>query len=106
MAANTFLPTGDTNPGDAFFAWQKFSQEVDVFPTGGIVRGGCAKPMAPEVEAAYDAPFPDESYKAGARQFPLLVPSRPGRPGARCQRGRLGGPGRLRPALPLCLQRQ
>jgi haloalkane dehalogenase len=80
VAANTFLPTGDTNPGDAFFAWQKFSQEVDVFPTGGIVRGGCAKPMAPEVEAAYDAPFPDESYKSGARQFPLLVPSRPDDP--------------------------
>src|SRR5271163_1270171 len=80
VAANTFLPTGDTSPGDAFFAWQKFSQEVEVFPTGGIVRGGCAKPVAPEVEAAYDAPFPDESYKAGARQFPLLVPSRPDDP--------------------------
>jgi haloalkane dehalogenase len=77
VAANTFLPTGDTNPGDAFFAWQKFSQEVDVFPTGGIVRGGCAKPVAPEVEAAYDAPFPDESYKEGARQFPVLVPTTP-----------------------------
>jgi haloalkane dehalogenase len=80
VAANTFLPTGDTNPGDAFFAWQKFSQEIDVFPTGGIVRGGCAKPVTPEVEAAYDAPFPDETYKAGARQFPLLVPSRPDDP--------------------------
>ena len=80
VAANTFLPTGDTNPGDAFFAWQKFSQEVDEFPTGGIVRGGCAKPVAPEVEAAYDAPFPDESYKSGARQFPMLVPSRPDDP--------------------------
>jgi haloalkane dehalogenase len=80
VAANTFLPTGDTNPGDAFFAWQKFSQEVEVFPTGGIVRGGCAKPVTAEVEAAYDAPFPDETYKAGARQFPLLVPSRPDDP--------------------------
>jgi haloalkane dehalogenase len=80
VAANTFLPTGDTNPGDAFFAWQKFSQEVDVFPTGVIVRGGCAKPVPPEVEAAYDAPFPDESYKSGARQFTLLVPSRPDDP--------------------------
>ena len=51
-----------------------------MFPTGGIVRGGCAKPVAPEVEAAYDAPFPDESYKAGARAFPMLVPSRPDDP--------------------------
>ena len=80
VAANTFLPTGDTDPGEAFFAWQRFSQEVEVFPTGGIVRGGCAKPLAPGVEAAYDAPFPDESYKAGARQFPMLVPSRPDDP--------------------------
>jgi len=38
VAANTFLPTGDTNPGEAFFAWQRFSQEVDEFPTGVIVR--------------------------------------------------------------------
>ncbi len=80
VAANTFLPTGDTNPGEAFFAWQRFSQEVDEFPTGVIVRGGCAKPVPPEVEAAYDAPFPGESFKAGARQFPMLVPSRPRRP--------------------------
>ncbi len=80
VAANTFLPTGDTNPGEAFFAWQRFSQEVEEFPTGGIVRGGCAKPLGPGVEAAYDAPFPDETYKAGARQFPMLVPSRPDDP--------------------------
>ncbi len=80
VAANTFLPTGDTNPGEAFFAWQRFSQEVEQFPTGGIVRGGCAKPVSPEVEAAYDAPFPDESYKAGARAFPMLVPSQPDDP--------------------------
>ena len=80
VAANTFLPTGDTTPGEAFFAWQRFSQEVEDFATGFIVKAGCAKPMAPEVEAAYDAPFPDESFKAGARQFPMLVPSRPDDP--------------------------
>jgi haloalkane dehalogenase len=80
VAANTFLPTGDTDPGKAFFAWQRFSQEVEVFPTGGIVRGGCLKPLGPGAEAAYDAPFPNESYKAGARQFPMLVPSRPDDP--------------------------
>ena len=80
VAANTFLPTGDSDPGEAFFAWQRFSQEVDEFPTGVIVGGGCVKPMPPDVQAAYDAPFPDESYKAGARQFPMLVPSRPDDP--------------------------
>ena len=80
VAANTFLPTGDTDPGDAFFAWQRFSQEVEQFPTGGIVRGGCVNPVSPEVEAAYDAPFPDDDSKAGARIFPKLVPSTPDDP--------------------------
>jgi haloalkane dehalogenase len=80
VAANTFLPTGDTDPGQAFFDWQRFSQEVEVFPTGGIVKGGCVTDISDEVRAAYDAPFPDESYKAGARQFPMLVPSRPDDP--------------------------
>ena len=77
VAANTFLPTGDTDPGEAFFAWQRFSQEVEVFPTGFIVNSGCLSDLAPEIQAAYDAPFPDETYKAGARAFPMLVPSRP-----------------------------
>jgi haloalkane dehalogenase len=80
VAANTFLPTGDTNPGEAFFAWQRFSQEVDEFPTGVIVKGGCVTDMPDDVRAAYDAPFPDETFKSGARQFPLLVPSRPDDP--------------------------
>jgi haloalkane dehalogenase len=80
VAANTSLPTGDASPGDAFFAWQKFSQEVEVFPTGVIVNGGCQSDLSPEIIAAYDAPYPDETYKSGARQFPLLVPSRPDDP--------------------------
>jgi haloalkane dehalogenase len=80
VAANTMLPTGDASPGEAFFNWQRFSQEVEVFPTGFIVNSGCATDLPSEVVAAYDAPFPDESYKAGARAFPLLVPSSPDDP--------------------------
>ncbi|HLM94791.1 MAG TPA: haloalkane dehalogenase [Acidimicrobiales bacterium] len=80
VAANTGLPTGDMDMGDAFLAWQKFSQEVSTLPVGRIVAGGCVSGVAPEVVAAYDAPFPDESYKEGARQFPLLVPCRPDDP--------------------------
>ncbi len=75
VAANTFLPTGDGTPSDAFLAWQKFSQEVPEMPIGGILNGGCTTSLSPEVIAAYDAPFPDESFKEGARQFPLLVPT-------------------------------
>jgi haloalkane dehalogenase len=80
VAANTFLPTGDSHPGKAFLAWREFSQTVPVFPTGQIVAKGCNKPLADEVIAAYDAPFPDESYKAGARAFPALVPASPDDP--------------------------
>ena len=82
VAANTFLPTGDRHPGDAFLAWQRFSQETPEFTVGKIVNGGCTTDLTPEVVAAYDAPFPDESYKEGARQFPLLVPSSPDDPAA------------------------
>ena len=86
VAANTFLPTGDSHPGDAFLAWQKFSQEVSEFPTGNIINGGCVTDLTPAVIAAYDAPFPDESFKEGARQFPLLVPTAPDDPAAPANR--------------------
>ena len=74
VAANTFLPTGDEGGSEAFMKWQHFSQTVDPFPAGGIIKGATVEPLDADVIAAYDAPFPDESYKAGARQFPMLVP--------------------------------
>jgi len=80
VAANTFLPTGDTPLGDAFFAWRKFSQEVPTFPTGRILQGATVTNLPDDVVAAYDAPFPDETYKSGARQFPTLVPATPDDP--------------------------
>ena len=87
VAANTFLPTGDRDPGEAFLAWQRFSQEAPRFPVGAIIDAGCTTSLAPEVVAAYDAPFPDETYKEAARQFPLLVPTSPDDPAS--------GPNRL-----------
>lgn len=86
VAANTFLPTGDRHPGEAFLNWQRFSQEVPQLPVGTIVNGGCTTDLPPEVIAAYDAPFPDESYKEGARQFPTLVPTSPEDPEAPANR--------------------
>lgn len=80
VAANTFLPTGDTHPGRAFLAWQQFSQRAPSFHAGDVVKRGCVSQLSPEVIAAYDAPFPDESFVAGARQFPLLVPITPDDP--------------------------
>jgi haloalkane dehalogenase len=75
VAANTFLPTGDGKPSDAFLNWQKFSQTVPELAVGRLLNGSCGGSLSDEVVAAYDAPFPDESYKEGARQFPLLVPT-------------------------------
>lgn len=86
VTANTFLPTGDRSPGDAFLRWREFSQNVETFPAGFIVNGGCTTDLAPEVIAAYDAPFPEESYKAGARQFPTLVPATPDDPASDANR--------------------
>ncbi len=80
VAANTGLPTGDLPMGEAFMNWQRFSQEVPEMPIGRIVAGGCATDVPEHVVSAYDAPFPDESYKEGARQFPMLVPNRPDDP--------------------------
>ncbi len=82
VAANTGLPTGDQPMTEAFLAWQKFSQESPDFKIGRLVSGGCATPLPPEVVAAYDAPFPDDRYTAGARVFPALVPSAPDDPAA------------------------
>ena len=86
VAANTGLPTGDNPMGDAFQAWLRFSQDSPDFPVGRIVAGGCATEVTPEVVSAYDAPFPDESFKSGARQFPVLVPNRPDDPASPANR--------------------
>ncbi len=75
VVANTGLPTGEATPTDAFLNWQRFSRESAVFPIGGIINGGSTTDLAADVIAAYDAPFPDDSYKAGARVFPSLVPT-------------------------------
>ena len=80
VAANTMLPTGDHPPGEAFTKWRQFSQDVEIFPTGGLINSTCVSALSAEIIAAYDAPFPDERYKEGARQFPLLVPITPDDP--------------------------
>ncbi|WP_433597606.1 haloalkane dehalogenase [Nocardia sp. CA-135953] len=86
VAANTGFPDGTATLSDAFLAWQRFSQETPQFPVGAIIENGCRAKLSPEAVAAYDAPFPDESYKAGARAFPLLVPTRPDDPAAAANR--------------------
>ena len=86
VVANTFLPTGDQPAGDAFLRWQRFARESPRFDVGRVVAGACTTPLPPEVVAAYGAPFPDDTYKAGARAFPELVPTRPDDPAAAANR--------------------
>lgn len=76
VVANTGLPMGH-GATPAFEAWLTFSQSVPNFPTSQIVNGGSLRELTEAERAAYDAPFPEESYKAGARAFPALVPVRP-----------------------------
>ncbi len=77
---NTGLPTGHGPASDAFMAWQKFSQETPVFDIGFLINSATTTDLTPEVIAGYDAPYPDDSYKAGARIFPTLVPTSPDDP--------------------------
>ena len=76
VVSNTGLPVG-TGSSEGFDAWLAFSQKVPQFPVGFIVNGGTTRDLTAAEIAAYDAPFPDESYKEGARQFPVLVPITP-----------------------------
>jgi len=80
VIANTFLPTGDQGANEAFMQWQKLSQIIDIFDVGRIINKATVSKLSPEVIAAYDAPYPDERYKSGARIFPMLVPITPNDP--------------------------
>jgi haloalkane dehalogenase len=86
VAANTMLPTGDQDLGEAFVNWRNFSQEVPEFPVSTIINGATNTDLDDDVLSGYDAPFPDERYKEGARQFPVLVPATPDDPAAESNR--------------------
>lgn len=80
VAGNTFLPTGDGRMPEAFLRWREYARSTPQLPVGQIVARGCVQPLSAAEIAAYDAPFPEERYKAGARAFPLLVPAAPDDP--------------------------
>lgn len=86
VVGNTGLPTGDAKITDAFLSWQRFSQETPDFNVGAIVSMAVKTAMPEEVVAAYNAPFPDDSFKAAARAFPLLVPTSPDDPASEANR--------------------
>ncbi|MEE4154013.1 MAG: haloalkane dehalogenase [Erythrobacter sp.] len=80
VASNTFLPTGGT-PSPAFMAWREFAANSPDFRIGALLQRASASQLSDAEIAAYDAPFPDEPSKAGARAFPSLVPVEEGMDG-------------------------
>lgn len=80
VAANTGLPIGNIKMPEAFMKWREFSQKAPHFDIGRLIQQATVSELPPEVVAAYDAPFPDDTYKAGARIFPSLVPITPDDP--------------------------
>jgi len=80
VVMNTGLFTGRVSKG--FLRWRAFAEQNPDLPVGFILQGGTATELAPDVVAAYEAPFPDAASKAGAATFPLLVPIDGDAPGA------------------------
>jgi haloalkane dehalogenase len=86
VAANTGLPTGDQPMPDV---WLRFREVVRTAPrlqVARLVQSGCQTELPAAVLAAYDAPFPDESFMAGVRAMPGLVPTSPDDPAAEANR--------------------
>jgi haloalkane dehalogenase len=86
VIGNGGLPTGDRPANEAFMRWQKFSQTSPQFDIGRIIQSSTVTELPDDVVAAYNAPFPDDSYKAGARIFPTLVPTTPDDPASPANR--------------------
>jgi haloalkane dehalogenase len=86
VAANTGLPTGDFDMPEIWWQFRRAVEKAEVLDVGRLVHSGCVRGMAPEVRAAYDAPFPTEAHKAGPRAMPLLVPTRPDDPATEANR--------------------
>lgn len=82
---NTGLPIGEEPMPEAFHRWRAFAERLGTkLPIGRVIKGGLGRPetISEQELAAYEAPFPDPSYKAGAAIWPLLVPLAPTDPGA------------------------
>ena len=77
VASNTGLPTGDHDMPAVWWQFRKAVEKAQVLDVGRLVASGCVHGLADADRAAYDAPFPDETFKAGPRAMPLLVPTRP-----------------------------
>ncbi len=80
LIMNTALGTARSKPPEGFLAWRQYVADNPDFDVGGLM--GRAAPGLSEAELrAYEAPFPDPSYKAGVRRFPAIVPVTEDMPG-------------------------
>ena len=79
---DTGLFTGRQRMTEAWIAFRDFVQRTEDLPVGFLVRGACKKDPGEDVIAAYEAPFVSPESKAGARAFPLMLPTDPTMPGA------------------------
>jgi haloalkane dehalogenase len=86
VVLDTGLFTGRQRMSEAWQAFRDFVAHTGDLPVGLLVRGGCHRDPGDEVIAAYELPFPSPAAKAGARAFPLIVPTAPEAPGARAGR--------------------
>jgi haloalkane dehalogenase len=86
VAANTGLPTGDHPMPEIWHRFREAMQSAPQIDISRFVASGCRRPVSADVLAGYDAPFPDESYKAAARAMPGLVPIRPDDPASEANR--------------------
>lgn len=85
LVMNTGFATGDVPLGDGFLAWREFVRQRPDLDIARLMQR--STPLLSNAEAAaYAAPFPDASYKAGVRRFPELVPDNPDAPGAELSR--------------------
>jgi haloalkane dehalogenase len=74
--------TGHQRMSETWLAFRDFVRNAEEVPVGMLVRGGCKHDPGAEVIAAYEAPYVDAASKAGARAFPLILPTAPDAPGA------------------------
>jgi haloalkane dehalogenase len=82
VVLDTGFFTGEQRMTDAWKAFRDFTERTEDLPVGFLVQGACASELPAEVVAAYEAPFPTAAHKAGARAFPLMLPTSPDMPGA------------------------
>lgn len=86
VASNTGLPTGDHDMPPVWWQFRRAVEKAEQLDVGRLVASGCVHPLSVHERAAYDAPFPDETFKAGPRAMPLIVPTAPDDPATEANR--------------------